>query len=238
MVPRQAPAHPQHAAAEVGIISGHIAGDKLILAGLQQPIAERLAAADGGDFALVQRHAEQIRRVDFPLHVADRVDTVALKQNGEEVFIRPGHVGDADGLSLQALEAAERRVFGRQQVQTAAVGPGGELDVKALLQRLQPAQRHPHPGVGLAGGDRLQQHIGGVAEVNKLNVEVIFTENLLLLGDGDRREAYRAFVDRQLDLVGLWQAQRRMGIAAGHVRHIMSPQRQRDPGQRQAAAEL
>ena len=106
--------------------------------------------------------------------------SVALKQNGEEIFIRPGHVGDADGLSLQALEAAERRVFSRQQVQTAAVGPGGELDVKALLQRLQPAQRHPHPGVGLTGGDRLQQHIGGVAEVNKLNVEVVFTEYLLL----------------------------------------------------------
>lgn len=62
-------------------------------------------------------------------------------------------------------------------------------------------------------GDRLQQHIGGAAEVNKLNVEVVFTEYLLLLGDGDLREAYRAFVDRQLDLVGLWQAQRRMGIA-------------------------
>ncbi len=58
----------------------------------------------------------RIRRVDFPLHVADRVDTVALKQNGEEVFIRSGHVGDADGLTLQALEAAERRVFSRQQV--------------------------------------------------------------------------------------------------------------------------
>ena len=152
--------------------------------------------------------------------------------------MRACHVGDADGLSLQALEAVERRVFGRQQVQTAAVGTGGELDVKTLLQRLQPAKRHPHPGVGLAGGDRLQQHIGGVTEVNKLNVEVIFTENLLLLGDGDRREAYRAFVDRQLDLVGLRQAQRRMGIAAGHLRHIVSPQRQRNPGQRQAAAKL
>ncbi len=102
----------------------------------------------------------------------------------KKFFIRSGHVGDADGLPLQALEAAERRVFSRQQVQTAAVGPGGELDVKALLQRLQPAQRIPTPGrSALPGGDRLQQHIGGAAEVNKLNVEVVFTEYLLLLGD-------------------------------------------------------
>ena len=237
MIARQATADPQYAAAQPGIIAGHIAGDKLILAGCQQAIAKGLAAADGCYFAFIQRHAEQIRRIDFPLYIADRVDTVALKQNGEEVFIRPGHVGDADGLSLQALEAAERRVFSRQQVQTAAVGPGGELDVKALLQRLQPAQRHPDAGVGLAGGNRLQQHVRRVAEVNELHVEIVFTEDLLLLGDGNRRQAHRAFVNRQLDFIRLRQAQRRMFFPARHGRHIVSPKRQGCPGEREPAGQ-
>lgn len=45
---------------------------------------------------------------------------------------------------------------------------------------------------------------------SKYNLDVEFvnfgSSTDVLLGDGDRREAYRAFVDRQLDLVGLRQA--------------------------------
>ena len=117
------------------------------------------------------------------------------------------------------------------------MGSGGELHVEALLQRLQPAQRHPDAGVGLAGGNRLQQHVRRVAEVNELHVEIVFTEDLLLLRDGNRRQAHRAFVNRQLDFVRLRQAQGRVFLTARHGRHIVSPKGQRGPGQRKAAGQ-
>ena len=66
---------------------------------------------------------------------------------------------------------------------------GGDLDIKALLQRLQPAQRHAEAGVALAGGDRFQQLISRAAVVHELDVEILLLEEALVDRNRQRRQA-------------------------------------------------
>ncbi len=69
------------------------------------------------------------------------------------------------------------------------MGARGDLDVKALLQRFQPAQRHADAAIGLAGRDGFQQRFGRGAEVDQFDVEPVFLEDALLLRDEHRRQA-------------------------------------------------
>ena len=86
----------------------------------------------------------------------------------------------------------------RQHAHAAAMRAGGDLDVKALLQRLQPAQRHAEAGVGFAGRDGLQQLVGGAAVVDEFDVEVMLLEEAVVDRDWHRREADRAGIPRKL----------------------------------------
>lgn len=97
----------QYVVVEVGIIFGYIVGDQLIFVGFQQMIVKWFVVVDGGDFVFVQCYVEQICWVDFLLYVVDWVDIVVFKQNGEEVFIWFGYVGDVDGLIFQVFEVVE-----------------------------------------------------------------------------------------------------------------------------------
>jgi hypothetical protein len=63
------------------------------------------------------------------------------------------------------------------QPDAAAVDAGGDPNVKALLQRLEPAQSQPETGIRLAGRNRLQQLIGRSAEIDKFNIEIVLGEN-------------------------------------------------------------
>ena len=54
---------------------------------------------------------------------------------------------------------------------------GRDPNVKALLQRLEPAQRQPQTGIRLAGRNRLQQLVGRSAEIDKFDVEIVLGEN-------------------------------------------------------------
>ena len=65
----------------------------------------------------------------------------------------------------------------------------GDLDVEAHLQRLEPAQRHAHTGICLAGRDRLQQGLGGGAEIDELDLQPMLRQNALLLCHRDGRGA-------------------------------------------------
>ena len=80
------------------------------------------------------------------------------------------------------------------------MGAGGDLDVEALLQRLQPAQRHAEPGIALAGRDRLEQLVGRAGVIDQFDVEIVLLEEAVLDGDRHRREADRAGVPGQLQL--------------------------------------
>jgi len=72
------------------------------------------------------------------------------------------------------------------------MGPGGDLDVKSLLQRLQPAQGHAEAGIGLARGDGFQQLIGRTAVIDQFDVEIVLLEEAVIDRDRKRREAHRA----------------------------------------------
>ncbi|MNL48872.1 hypothetical protein D3C87_1717580 [compost metagenome] len=89
-------------------------------------------------------------------------------------------------------------IDGTEQTQATTVGTGGELDVEALLQGLEPAQRHADAGIGLAGGDGFEQDFGGIAKVDQFHIEVVLLEKSLPMGDDHRRQAHRIEVDRQL----------------------------------------
>lgn len=80
------------------------------------------------------------------------------------------------------------------------MGAGGDLDVKPLLQRLQPAQRHAEAGVALSGRDRLEQLVGRAGIVDELDVEIVLLEEAVLDGDRHGREADGAGIPRQFQL--------------------------------------
>jgi hypothetical protein len=115
----------------------------------------------------------------------------------EEVLVRRAHVAGADGLALEVLERCDAACLGGQQAHATAMDGGGDAHVKALFQRLEPAQRHADAGVGLAGRDRLQQLIRRAAEVDQLDGKVALLEVALGLRDGDADGADRAGVPGQ-----------------------------------------
>jgi hypothetical protein len=90
------------------------------------------------------------------------------------------------------------------------MGAGGDLDVKTLLKRLQPAQRHAETRIGLAGRDRLQQLVGRAAVIDQLDVEILLLEETMIDGDGERREADRAGIPGQFQFS--WCARERRGL--------------------------
>ena len=97
-------------------------------------------------------------------------------------------------LPLRSATSLMPAVGGRQQAHAAAVQAGDDLDVEALLHRLQPAQRHADGGVGLAGRERFQQLIGRAGIIDEIDVEPVLGEETLVLGDRDGEQAGRAGV--------------------------------------------
>jgi hypothetical protein len=87
---------------------------------------------------------------------------------------------------------------------------GDDLDVKALLQRLQPAQRHADAGIGFAGRNRFQQLIGRTAEIDQFNIEILLGEKPLIDCHRQLHRAHRAGIPRYFQLAR----------CAGQGRHI------------------
>ena len=74
---------------------------------------------------------------------------------------------------------------------------GRDFDVKPLLQRFQPAQRHAEAGIGLAGSDRFQELVGRTAVIDEFDVEIVLLEKAVVDRHGNRREANRAGIPRE-----------------------------------------
>ena len=70
--------------------------------------------------------------------------------------------------------------------------PCRDLDVKSLLQRLQPAQRHAEARIGFSGGNGFQQLVGRAAIVDQFDVEVLLLEETVVDRHRERRKADRA----------------------------------------------
>ena len=81
----------------------------------------------------------------------------------------------------------------RHEARAAAMGACGDLDVEALFQGFQPAQRHADAAIRLAGRDGFQKRFGRSTEIHQFDVEAVLGEYPLLLGDEDRREADRGW---------------------------------------------
>ena len=64
-----------------------------------------------------------------------------------------------------------------------------ELDVEALLQRLQPVADQAGAGVRLAGGERLDQRLAAGALVEQLDVEIVLGVDALGDTEAERRMA-------------------------------------------------
>ena len=77
---------------------------------------------------------------------------------------------------------------------------GGDLDIKTLLERLQPAQRHAETCIGFAGRNGFQQLVGRATVVDQFDVEILLLEEPMIDGNRERREADRAGVPRQFQL--------------------------------------
>src|SRR5262249_55032229 len=98
-------------------------------------------------------------------------------------------IANRDGFAAQRFEAIDVRSLGAEKPDAAAMHAGDDLDIEPLFQVLQPTQRQPQTGIGLAGCNRLQQLIGRAPEIDKLDIEVVLGEDTPLLRD---RRSYRA----------------------------------------------
>src|SRR6516165_10018291 len=86
-----------------------------------------------------------------------------------------------------------------------------DLDVKALLQRLGPAQRHTETGVALASCDRLQKLVGRAAVVDELDVEILLLEKAIVDCDWQWGEAHCPCIPGQFQLARQAGQRRRIG---------------------------
>ena len=106
---------------------------------------------------------------------------------------------------------------------------GGDPNVEALLQRLEPAQGQPQTGIRLAGRNRLQQLIGRTTEIEEFDIEVMLVENAAFFCDRRGDSAGRVRIPSELELTR-WSLQLfadRRGAANKRVAGNIRGRRQR-----------
>ena len=164
---------------------------------LQPEVSERIGRQERLDLALLDREVEKIARDRPPIDFLVGVDAKLGELDREEVLVGPGEIADCDDLALEIGELFDAGTGTRQHAHAAAMGARRDLDVKPLLQRFQPAQRHPEPGIALAGGDRFQELVGRAAVIDEFDVEIVLLEKAVLDRNRNRREANRAGIPRE-----------------------------------------
>ena len=108
------------------------------------------------DFVLLDSELQQIAGIGPPIDIGIGVDALFCQLDRKEVLVRTGEITDRDDLAFQIGKLVDARIHMGQHAHAAAMGAGGDLDIKPLLQRLQPAQGHTKTRVGLAGRDGFQ----------------------------------------------------------------------------------
>ena len=91
------------------------------------------------DLALLDRELQKVTGIGAPIDVLVRIDALLGELDREKILVRSAEIADRDDLALEIGELVDAGIGARQHAHAAAMGPGGDLDVKALLQRLQPA---------------------------------------------------------------------------------------------------
>lgn len=118
----------------------------------------------------------------------------------EKKFLSGPAIADRDASALEIGELGHAGFGAAQHAHAATMGAGGDLDVKALLQWFQPAQRHAETGIALSGGDRFEQLVGRAGIVDELDIKILLLEKAVLDRDRQRRKADRAGIPRQFQL--------------------------------------
>lgn len=183
--------------------SPSVGGDLLVLAVLQPEIGQGVGRQEGLHLALLDRDVQQIARIGAPVDVPDGIDAEFRELDQEEILIRTGEIADRDDLALEIGELVDARIRARQHPHAAAMGAGGDLDVEALLKGLQPAQRHAETGI--------EELIGRAGVVDELDIEILLLEEAVIDGHGQRRQADRTCIPRQLQFARGTSQRRRAG---------------------------
>ena len=208
----QAAAQSDDAAGLVLVFAVEVRGHFLVGGVLQPEIRDRVRSQERLDFTLLDGELQQIAGIDTPVDVLDRIDALLGELDREEVLVRSAEIADPHDLALEVGELVEPRIRARQNAHAAAMGARRNLDVKSLLQRLQPAQRHAEARIRLAGRNRLQQLVGRTAVIDQLDIEIVLLENAVVDRNRQRRETDRAGVPGQFQLP--WRAGKRRGVGS------------------------
>src|SRR5260221_9208903 len=213
LVTHKTAAQSHDAAGLVVVLAVKIGGDFLIGRGLQPEISDRIGGKERLDFALFDRELQEIAGIGPPIDVLVGIDALLGELDREEILVRSCEVADRDDLALEVGKLVDARIRARQNAHAATMGSSGDLDVKALLDRFQPAQCHAEPGICLASRDSFQELICRSTVVHQLDVQVLLLEKAVVDGDGKRREADCAGVPGQFQFSR--RAGRRWRIGGG-----------------------
>src|SRR5882724_2686735 len=171
LLAHQTAAQTDDAAGLVLVFAVQIGSDFLVGAVLQPEIRDWIGSKERLDFALLDGELQQISRIGPPIDVLVGIDALPGELDREEILVRSAEIADRDDFPLEVGKLVDARIGARQNPHAAAMGAGGDLDIKTLLERLQPAQRHAETGIGFAGRNGFQQLVGRAAVVDQLDVE-------------------------------------------------------------------
>src|SRR5438874_2512317 len=135
--------YSKHAADSVGEFTREISEDLIKFAVLEPEIGARVIVGERLSLALLDSEREQIGRILSPVDVPDRIDTILGEHDGAKVLGWACLVTDGDSLAAQRFQASNVGSVGAEKPNAAAVHAGGDSNIEALLQRLEPAQCHP-----------------------------------------------------------------------------------------------
>ena len=98
-----------------------------------------------------------------------------------------------------------------------------QLDVEALLERLQPVADETGAGVGLAGRERLDQRLAACALIEEFDVEIVLGVDALRDAEAERRVAGGHLGPGEPDLWRRRRDRRREDLAAQHAPAAATP---------------
>src|SRR5258707_1849676 len=222
LVTHKTAAQSHDAAGLVVVLAVKIGGDFLIGRVLQPEISDRIGGKERLDFALFDRELQEIAGIGPPIDVLVGIDALLGELDREKILVRSCEVADRDDLALEVGKLVDARIRARRNAHAATMGSSGDLDVRALLERFQPAQWHAEPGICLASRDSFQELICRSTVVHQLDVQVLLLEKAVVDGDGKRREADCAGVPGQFQFSRRAGRRRRIGggLADRELREI------------------
>ena len=145
------------------------------------------------------------------------IDASLENRDLEHRLRRSAHAESRDRLALDVLEVLEPGFLRREQAAAAAMRADEQLDVEALLERLQPIADETGARVGLAGGDRLDHRLAVRGERIEFDVEVVLGVDALRHAEAERRMAGRDVAPAEADFRRRPGDRRREDLAAEHA---------------------